>query len=105
MIPGDLCIAMSAMNRTGFDFVGKYVGEDDTKYILEKPLVLNYADENHTLQNLLPLHLPLGVVDVLGQRTTLDLPKAGIAYCVGVPENGSDDWLHEEYRKFFGQAY
>ena len=96
---GDLVVAMSAMNRAGFDFVGRYAGIEDGCLALENPLVLEY-DEKRVLQRLAPLHLPFGTVDTVGQRNVLGLPLEGIAYFVAVPAQGRD-WMHQEYEAVF----
>ena len=95
----ELCIVMSAMNRTGFDFVGELETSNADGIVLRNPLVLNY-DENRRLVSLIPAHLPNGVVDVLGGTTLLAIPMAGIAYCVTMKDE-TDDWIHREYKKFF----
>ena len=96
---GDLIIAMSAMNRSAFDFVGKYLGFENGCLILENPLTLEY-DENRVLKKLGPIHLPYGTVDIISQRNVMALPLESIAYYVGLPEKGLD-WMHEEYDKVF----
>ena len=96
----NLCIVFSAMNRTGFDFVGKFNKETDNEITLDDPLVLNYEDEQHTLRNLMAAHLPFGIVDVQENHSYITIPKAGVAYIVHFPED-ADDWLHNTYKMFF----
>lgn len=94
---GDLVIAMSAMNRTGFDFVGQYEGFENGCLVLANPLVMDY-DERRVLKRLAPLHLPFGTVDITDQKNILAIPLEGLAYYVAVSAKG-DDWMHSEYEK------
>lgn len=95
-----LVIAMSAMNRTGFDFVGKYIAVENGCLLLKNPLALDYG-EDRVLKRLAPLHVPSGTVDESGENI-LALPLEGLAYYLAVPENGGD-WMHEEYARAFGR--
>lgn len=100
---GALVVAMSAMNRSAFDFIGKYMGFENGCLILENPLVLDY-DDGRVLKRLAPLHLPYGMVDIIKQKNVLSLPLDSMAYYVALPENGID-WMHTEYERFFaGEA-
>lgn len=99
MSQGSLIIAMSAMNRSAFDFIGKYLGFENGCLILENPLVLDY-DDGRVLKRLAPLHLPYGMVEINRQRNVLSLPLDSMAYYVALPEDGLD-WMHAEYEKFF----
>lgn len=94
-----LCIVMSAMNRTGFDFVGELVSQDENGITLRNPLVMDYND-NRQLESLAPLHLPNGTVDVLTTETRIVIPREGVAYMVVLPDK-ADDWIHYEYERFF----
>ncbi len=98
---GDLVIAMSAMNRTSFDFVGKYEGLENGCLLLANPLVMEY-DDQRVLQRLAPLHLPFGTVDITGQKNILAIPLEGLAYFVSVPSEGSD-WMHMTYTAVFSE--
>ncbi len=95
----DLVMAMSAMNRTGFDFVGRYEGLENGCLLLANPLVMEY-DDKRVLQRLAPLHLPFGTVDITGQKNILAVPLEGLAYFVSIPAEGSD-WMHMEYESAF----
>lgn len=99
---GDLVIAMSAMNRSAFDFIGRFIGYENNCLMLANPLTLDYED-NRVLRRLAPLHLPLGMADVAGSRSIIGLPLDSIAYFVGLPKEGSD-WMHREYDAFFKNA-
>lgn len=96
---GYLVMAMSAMNRTGFDFVGRYEGYENGCLLLANSLVMDY-DENRVLKRLAPLHLPFGTVDIVGQKNILAIPREGLAYYVAIPEEGND-WMHAEYEAAF----
>lgn len=96
---GDLVMAMSAMNRTGFDFVGRYEGLEDGCLFLANPLVMEF-DDKRLLQRLVPLHLPFGTVDVVSRKNILAVPLEGLAYFVSVPAEGND-WMHTEYESAF----
>lgn len=98
---GDLIMAMSAMNRTGFDFVGKYEGMENGCLLLSNPLVMDF-DDYKVLKRLAPLHLPFGTVDITDQKNTLAIPLEGLAYFVAVPGEGSD-WMHSEYEAAFSR--
>lgn len=96
---GSLVIAMSAMNRSAFDFIGRYMGFEDGCLILENPLVLDY-DDGRVVKRLAPLHLPYGMVEIVKQKNVLSLPLDSMAYYVSLPEKGLD-WMHTEYERFF----
>ena len=97
-----LAIVSSAWIRGTFDFVGKYKGKDDKYLYLENPLSLEYVETNgvRRLEQLGAFHLPIGTVDVVGQKNILALPYDYIGYFVLVPLKG-DDWMHEQYEEFF----
>ena len=98
-----LMIVMSSRDRAVFDFIGKFVGQDEQYLYLENPLVLNYNPETMTIESLEPMHLPMGMVDVLGGTNILYLPHVSVSYAVRLPLE-ANDWLHDEYYKFFSQA-
>lgn len=98
---GDLIMAMSAMNRTGFDFVGRYEDLENGCLVLANPLVMEY-DDKRVLRRLAPLHLPFGTVDITSQKNILAIPLEGLAYFVAVPAEGSD-WMHTEYAAVFSR--
>lgn len=104
---GSLVLVMSAYNRSSFDFVGRYAGEDDQSILLKNPLALDYdmADAGNAtpLRGLRPLHLPSGLVDVLAGDTWVSIPREGVGHAVFLPEKGTD-WVHETYAAFFRQT-
>lgn len=93
---GELVIVMSAMNRTGFDFVGKFAGVADNCILLENALVIDYG-EGYKLQRLAPLHLPAGAVDILEGESVLAYPLDGVGYAVSAKKG----WIRDRYEEFF----
>lgn len=94
-----LVIVMSALHRTGFDFVGELVDEDDTTVVLRNPLVL-YYEEDRTVSRVAYLHLPLGITNPL-KPANMHYPKDAMAYFVVVDEK--DHPIGKMYRDFFIQ--
>lgn len=92
----DLVVIMSAMNRTGFDFVGRFVGMTNDCIYLKNPLVIDYG-EGSTIRQLAPLHMPMGMVKIPGKDSVLAMPMDGVGYAFTAPEG----LLPERYAAFF----
>lgn len=94
-------LVMSGMNRTGFDFFGRYVGEENGCVILGDPLVLDYSPERELLR-LYPMHVPLGCLNVLEKGCTMAMPLEGVAYVIRLQQHSEADIIRM-YEDFFAQ--
>lgn len=94
-----LAMVFSSQLRTGFDFVGEFVEQNDRYIKLKNPLVMDYS-EGLTLIGLRPMHLPVGTVDITEYDTFVCLPHEAVGYMVLLPKEGTD-YIHLEYEKIF----
>jgi len=90
---------MSAMNRTGFDFVGELVSTGPDWVVLKNALAIEFTEER-TVCNLMPFYLPAGSTDMQKGCTELRIPQEGIAYVVTLGDD-TDSPILQQYRAFF----
>lgn len=94
-------MVVSNSQRMAFDFVGEIEESNEQCVKIRNPLTMIYEDNN--ILTMLPLYMPIGLVDVVNTDPVIEVPKSCVSYIVYIEKDESNE-LFRRWNSFFTEA-